>query len=135
MRRERPWRLCAALAAAGAAALLAGCGTLGPATVHRDRADFATVLSNTWKEQTLLNIFKLRYGDVPVYLDVSSIISSSSLESQVSVGAGFIDWRTSGATQSLGAYGRYADRPTISYTPVTGEKSARYLLRPITPTR
>ncbi len=28
------------------------------------------------KEQTLLNIMRLRYGDAPVFLDVSSVISS-----------------------------------------------------------
>jgi len=111
------------------AGLLGGCGSLGPASVQRDRTDYASVLATTWKEQTLLNIVKLRYSDVPVYLDVSSIISSTSLESEVSLGANW-DARN---TQSLGAMGRYTDRPTISYTPISGEKFARYLLRPIAP--
>lgn len=111
---------------------LAGCGSMGPQSVQRDRTDYASVLASTWKEQTLLNVVKLRYGDMPVYLDVTSIISSSSLESQVSLSAG---WSSPGSenSQSLGAYGRYTDRPTISYTPLAGEKFARYLLRPISP--
>jgi hypothetical protein len=59
--------------------LLGGCGTMGPTSVQRDRASFFEVLAAAWKEQTLLNIVKLRYADAPVYLGISSIISSSSL--------------------------------------------------------
>lgn len=108
-----------------------GCGSLGPSSVQRDRTDYADVLGTTWKELTLLNIVKLRYADLPVFMDVTSIISSSSLESQVNLGA---EWASPAANnQSLGAYGRYTDRPTITYTPLSGEKFARYLLRPISP--
>lgn len=123
------WRRICLLAALIAS--LTGCGSLGPASVQRDRTDYAGVLAATWKEQTLLNIVKLRYADVPVYLDVSSIISSSSLESQVNLGAGWANGEAD--TQSLGAYGRYTDRPTITYTPLSGEKFSRALLRPISP--
>ena len=120
-----------ALAAAGA---LSGCGTMGPTTVQRDRADYAEVLGRTWKEQTLMNVVKLRYADVPVYLEVASIISSTSLESQVNVAATNFDRLSTGNNQLIGAYGRYTDRPTITYSPVGGERFARYLLRPLSPT-
>lgn len=128
--RAPAWRYAVRMLAAPLlATLLVGCGSLGPTSVQRDRIDYASVLATTWKEQTLLNIVKLRYHDVPVYLDVSSIISSSSFESQITLG---FDWEARN-TQSLGGYGRYTDRPTISYAPISGEKFARYLLRPIAP--
>jgi hypothetical protein len=114
---------------------VAGCGTLGPTSIQRDRTDYGGVIATTWKEQTLLNIVKLRYGDAPVYLDVSSVISSSALQSQVSLAAGwFSGWPTDGNSQTLGATGLYTDRPTISYTPLSGERFSRYLLRPLSPT-
>ncbi|WP_322613993.1 hypothetical protein [Pseudomonas sp. BIC9C] len=113
---------------------VAGCGTLGPASVQRDRTDYGTVIATTWKEQTLLNIVKLRYGDAPVYLEVSSVISSSAMESQVSLGANwFSGLPIDGNSQSIGASGRYTDRPTISYTPLSGERFSRYLLQPLSP--
>jgi len=114
------------------AVIISGCSTVGPATVQRDRTNYSEVLAATWKEQTLLNIVKLRYGDVPLYIDVSSVITSSSIEGQVTLGAEFNN-NTSLDSQTLGMYGRYTDRPTITYTPLTGDKFSRYLLRPMPP--
>ena len=119
-----------ALVLLAAGSLLAGCATLGPTSIQRDRTDYAGVIAVSWKEQALLNIVKLRYGDVPVFLDVSSVIASSALESQVNLTANFLP---AGNNQSLGAHGRYTDRPTISYSPLTGDKFARSFMRPTTP--
>ena len=51
---------------------LSGCTHMGPKTVARDRFDYNTAISNSWKEQTLLNIVKIRYIDMPLFVDVSS---------------------------------------------------------------
>jgi hypothetical protein len=56
--------------------LLPACTSIGAGTVHRDRLDYSEALTTSWKEQTLLNIVKLRYADTPVFLEVSSVISS-----------------------------------------------------------
>jgi len=49
--------------------LMSGCSSLGPGTVSRDRFDYNTAISDSWKEQTPLNIVKIRYapagGTVP----------------------------------------------------------------------
>src|SRR5262249_28446294 len=52
---------------------LTGCFTIGPRTVARDRFDYSTAISESWKRQTLLNLIKIRYADAPVFLDVTSI--------------------------------------------------------------
>jgi hypothetical protein len=114
-----------------AACVMAGCTTLGPASIQRDRTDYAGAIALSWKEQALLNIVKLRYGDVPVFLDVSSVIASSALESQVNLTANIFPAGSN--NQSLGGYGRYTDRPTISYSPLTGDKFAKSFMRPTTP--
>src|SRR4051812_36416472 len=101
-------------AAALAFAALFGCASIGPNTVSRDRFDYMTTLSDSWKRQTLVNLVKLRYADAPVFLDVDSVISSYTWEGEVNLGS------TSALTHpesslTVGASGRYSDQPTITY--------------------
>ena len=60
---------------------------IGPQSVARDRHLYAASLSDSWKEQTLLNIVKMRYLDPPVFVDVGNIVASYSLQQGVSAGA------------------------------------------------
>jgi hypothetical protein len=121
------------------AVLLPACATIGAGSVNRDRLAYAEALTSSWKEQTLLNIVKLRYADAPVFLEVSSVISSYQLQSQLSL-LGTVSSNltpnvsdTLGRGVTLGATGIYIDRPTITYTPLQGDRFTRELLRPIPP--
>jgi hypothetical protein len=110
---------------------LSGCAGIGPHTVVRDRFDYTEALSDSWKHQMLYNIVKLRYGDTPVFLDVASVINSYSLATSANVAA---SWQAPYAnTLSVGGSGTYTNTPTISYSPLTGEKFARSLMKPIPP--
>ncbi|CAG0952095.1 hypothetical protein [Geobacter sp.] len=114
-------------------ALLTGCATLGPGTIARDRFDYTTSVADSWKRQMLLNIVKIRYGDAPIFLDVASIINQYSLEGELNASFGW-QFPTAGSNnQRVGGSGRYYDRPTITYTPLTGEKFARNLMTPVAP--
>jgi len=115
--------------------LLTSCSSIGPDTVPRDRFNYVTAISDSWKRQTLLNLVKLRYADAPVFMDVASVISSYEVTEQIDLGAQVSD-RFRGALQgdqylSLGGTGRYVDRPTISYQPLSGEKFAKSLMTPL----
>src|SRR6185437_661626 len=60
------------------------CGSIGPGSVPRDRTDYIGAVAESWKEQTLLNVVRLRYGDAPTFLDVSSVISAYTFQGQLS---------------------------------------------------
>ena len=113
--------------------MLAGCSSIGPGTVKRDRIDYIGAVADSWKHQTLLNIVRIRYADAPVFLDVASLISSYTLQTQVTLSGEIITDET-GSFFNPTASALYEDKPTISYTPLTGDKFAKALLRPITPT-
>jgi hypothetical protein len=111
---------------------LAGCASIGSRKIEPDRASFTNAIGESWKSQMLLNIVKIRYGDAPVFLDVASVISSYAMEEQLNFG---FNWSSVGLAnfQNFGGYGRYTDRPTITYNPLMGEKFARSLMTPIPP--
>jgi hypothetical protein len=116
------------------AAMFAGCSHLGPTTVAVDRSDYGSSIGDSWKQQTLLNIVKLRYMDLPVFVDVSSIVAGYSLQTGVTVN-GVVSTKEAiqGNYASLGGQAIYTDRPTITYVPLTGEKFLRGLITPIDP--
>ena len=107
------------------------CVSVGPKTIPRDRIEYVQALRESWKRQILLNMVALRYGEAPVFLEVASVINQYSVTGQASAGAGWSS--TLGNSQSVGIAGQYADRPTITYAPLTGEKFVRSMLTPIPP--
>jgi hypothetical protein len=110
----------------------AGCKSIGPKTVQRDRLHYSTAVADSWKEQLLLNIVKTRYGDAPAFLEVVSVVSGYSLETDVGVGGQFSPASMRGDTfATAGLARKFTDRPTISYSPMTGEKFARSLMAPV----
>ena len=126
-----------AIILASAVLLAAGCAAIGPGSVSRDRFDYTTALSDSWKTQMLFNIVKARYGDAPVFLDVASVITQYQLEAAAGASA---TWQTplgqspNANSLNVTGAGRFIDRPTITYNPVTGAKFARNMMAPIPPT-
>jgi len=128
------WRLGAAVLSLPVAA----CSAIGPATVPHDRIDYGSSIGNSWKEQTLLNIVKLRYADMPIFLEVAQVIAGYQLQSAVTGSftlgnftASLIDRLT--ATGGATAASTYTDRPTVVYQPLTGVDFLKRLMTPIPP--
>jgi hypothetical protein len=104
-----------------------------------DRVPYNEAVAASWKEQTLLNIVKLRYADTPFFVDVPQITSGYTLQKQATVNGGIFPPVSNLASFSqqlgltLNLQGAYQDRPTISYQPQTGSQFIRNLTNPINP--
>jgi hypothetical protein len=125
---------CFCVLAAIVVLFFSGCTNIGPKTVPRDRFDYNTAISDSWKEQTLLNIVKLRYADMPLFVEVASVVSGYTLEGSVDLGGNVSSQGgVYGDFFSLGTSGKYTDRPTITYAPITGQKFNASFMIPIPP--
>jgi len=123
-----------ALGAAVLALALASLRERGSRTVGVDRFDYSSAIADSWKQQTLLNIVKIRYVDLPVFVDVSSVVAGYSLQTGVTVGGVVSSERAVRATTDRSAARPCTptDRP-ITYVPMTGEKFLRGMITPIDP--
>jgi hypothetical protein len=123
--RRAPAALLAALLA------LPGCHSIGPGTVARDRYDYSNSISESWKRQTLLNSVKIRYVDPPIFVDVGQIVAGYTLETGVNLGGQLSS--PGSDSLSMGATGKFTDRPTVTYTPLTGNQFVKALMMPLPP--
>src|SRR5262249_293774 len=108
--------------------ILTACSSIGPGTVPRDRVDYANALSDSWQDQMLLNIVRLRYAAAPSFMDVSSVIGAYAVQAAVqaggaaNLGVSHLTTITPTGNAFVNATAGYFDRPTISYTPLSGIK-------------
>lgn len=118
---------------------LGSCSSIGPGTVPRDRSDYAAAIGDSWKQQTLLNIVKLRYGDFPIFLEIAQVIAGYQMQTTVAAGLSVQNYistavggpAAAGGTAAVGA--TYVDRPTVIYAPLTGNDFIKKLMSPVPP--
>ena len=102
-----------------------------------DRIPYNEAIATSWKQQTLLNIVRLRYMDTPEFVDVPSIVGGYEHSRTVSGGFGTEIYPRDSISNllaaNLGGTRAMVDRPTISYAPQTGSEFTRNLTNPILP--
>src|ERR1041384_6367585 len=80
----------------------------------------------------LLNLVKLRYADAPVFLDVASVITQTGIQGTFGVSGSW--WQNPFfSTAGVTAAETYGEKPTVTYSPLSGDKFARSLMTPIPP--
>ncbi len=101
--------------------------------VRTDRFEFNEAIVQSWNEQLLLNLVRLRYRDNPLFLEMGSIIAGYTMRGTAGLTGGivFTPQVTDDLRLSLG--GEFTFAPTMTYTPLQGEDFATRLLSPVTP--
>jgi hypothetical protein len=112
--------------------IVIGCAHVSPRVVVRDRFDYGQSVAESWKRRMLLNVVRMRYADAPVFMDVTSVILSYTLLQSASAGATLFSCEAPNQA-TLGASGTFANTPTVTYQPLTGDRFMRSWLRPIPP--
>ncbi len=116
-------------------ALLSGCATIGPGKVPLDRASYNSSITESWKEQLLLNIVKIRYVEPLFFVDIGDIVAAYTLETGANMdfSRSLFDLATSSDSSlfGLGVSGKYTDRPTITYKPMTGAPFRKGVMSPL----
>ncbi len=117
----------------GLCLLVGGCLNIGPNTILRDRFEYNRAIRDSWEEQMLTNMVAMRYGESPVFLNVTSVIAQYGLETSAELRAGYQTSFTGDDTVQGGGRAVWSERPTITYSPVEGQDFAANLLTPINP--
>lgn len=122
---------CAGLALLASFATTA-CASRGPARLAPDRFDYSGAIAKSNDEQMLLNLVRIRYRDVPVFMAVSSVLTQYVFIGGASV-AGSMGTSLGDDANNVGAGAnmRFMERPTITYSPMTGPEFAEQLLTTI----
>jgi len=126
-----------------------GCKTLGPQTIRGDRFNYNEAGSQSSKEQILLNLVRLRYGEPMYFLEIGSMLSQFSFQATGALSHWENDIHGAYGPALRAAYGlrgdpseqttaagnlQYSDTPTITYRPVQGEEFTKRVMAPIPPT-
>ena len=103
-----------------------GCFNLGPVSIKSERSKYNLSIQKTNDEQLLLNLVRLKYRDTPFFLEVGNVASQFRLKNKASFTA-----QLESIVEdifNLGASTSYEESPTISYTPLQGDKFVKNIL-------
>jgi hypothetical protein len=109
-------------------ATLVGC-QIGPGRLKSSTSHYSDAVRVATSEQLLVNLVRLRYRDLPIFLGISSISTQFEFESGLGVNGTVVD----GGSNSIGIGGgvRYSERPTMTFALQGGEAFQKRMLRPI----
>src|SRR5262249_51320303 len=111
--------------------LTSGCATgLGPKAVRGERPDYNKQIVRSADAEKLLNVVRLRYNDTPLFLELGGVVAQYSYDASLTA-AGQIISGPGPNSASVGTGLGYSEKPTITYTPLSGEEFATRMLAPI----
>ena len=121
-----------AAALAGVALALGGCANLGAERLPNDRLDYNEALRDSDTALILANVVAIRFGHSPSFLSVGSVVSQYERNGFFNPNARVPPYGGDPAA-TLSGQAFLRETPTVTYTPVIGEKFVRSVLEPMPP--
>jgi hypothetical protein len=112
---------------------LCGCLSLGTTRFYEDQLGYSQSLGDAENSETLLNVVRLRYGDTPIALQATQVISGYQLQRNVSGGFEAFPAANPSTFLSGSASAQLQQTPTFTFQPVSGEQFAQSFIRPMSP--
>jgi len=128
MKVQRSYRICWGFLLLMASLLATGC-TLGPRQITQSRLQYNEAVQQTFEEEVLLNLVRLKYRETPEFVTVTGVAAQYSFDGGASIGGGLEE----GAGDALAIGGSFSrsEKPTITYAPMRDEASNRGMLAPV----
>jgi len=112
--------------------VLTGCTTIAGNVLRDNREKFNEIAQVTNAEQLLHNIVRLRYANSPYFLEISSVSTSATMGGSLGIFGNTAPAGIGLPTNILINPGvSFSQTPSFVFQPLTGEKFARQLLRPV----
>jgi len=114
-------------------ALSTGCNLAGPSALTSGRLAYNEVIRQTEMEQLLLNIVRMRFVEPPFFIQVGSVTAQYSLEGEFGLNATVPNQNTSASSFGPNFKTKYTEKPTVSLSPLSGDRFSAALFEPINP--
>jgi hypothetical protein len=105
---------------------LAGCiSSVGSQSIQRDYTPYNQTIAYNQSQQMLLNLVRMRYRESPLFLKVGAVSVSYGFELTGGARAGSV---LAEKDYGVEAGGSYSESPTVTYTPISGDKFVKQML-------
>ncbi len=103
---------------------------LGPGALKVSSSHYSDAVRVAQSREFLVNLVRLRYRDIPVFLAVTSISTQFQFGANASI-SGDIPEGGGGSVLGLGGGVEYSERPTLSFSILGGEAFQKRMLMPL----
>lgn len=110
---------------------VSGCQSIGPQYIGQDQINYSSALLVGEKRQLLLNILRMREGDIPSFIQVKQVVAGYERRFLGSAGSSISDEFAIVDDFAVRGEASIADRPTYTMAPLQGADYAQFLLRPL----
>ncbi len=108
-------------------AVLGGC-SVAVKSIKRNFTTYNHTIHYNDSQQLLLNLVRMRYRDSPLFMKVGAVSTSYSYELR---GGGSLGSSFGESNWGVTTGGAYAEKPTVTYTPIEGDTFVRHMLAEI----
>lgn len=119
------------LSCLAATIFFAGCKSIGPGVLQESHPRYNDAIGSVIERQLLTNLVRLRYHEVPTFLEVSSITENREFGSDIGFDTLQIKPKYNEVTFNTYPMVRDWQRPIISYYPIKGKEFIKRMMTPV----